>query len=62
MILFDKICCTDIEHYVVAQSPYYNINMFSIGNKHGERAIFISFFFFLQNTFKFPRSGNINLF
>ena len=61
MILFDKICSTDIEHYVVAQSPYYNINMLSIGNKDGERAIFISFFF-LQNTSKFPRSGNINLF
>ena len=63
MILFDKICSTDIEHYVVAQCPYYNINMLSIGNKGGERAIFIHIiYFFLQNTCKFPRSGNLNLF
>ena len=50
MILFDKICSTDIEHYVAAQCPYYNINMLSIGNKGGERAIFIHIIYFFYKT------------
>ena len=64
MLLFDKICSTDIEYCVVAQSPYYDINMLlSIDYKGGERGIFLFFLIsFLQNTCKFPGSGNINLF
>ena len=45
MILFDKICSTDIEHCVVAQSSYYNINVLSIDNK-GVREQFSYFFFY----------------
>ena len=62
MILLDKICSTGIEYCVVAQSPYYSINILSIDKKSGESGIFIIFLNIFFNTCKFPSSGNINFF